>query len=93
MGISTIDKDTLILDRRGLGIRPFWDSPLCYLIDLEQSSKQEPDGMFIVRASLEGYTQREIGQHLGLHHSAVQRTLKRCFIGSRVGCAYKITHN
>ena len=87
MTLDSLNQKTLILDRAGLGMKPFWDNAICNIVDLEAIAKSQPNGMFIVRAAIEGYTQREIGQHLGRHHSAIQRILKRCFIGSRLGCA------
>ena len=68
--------DNLILDRRVFSMTPGSMDVLCQLIDVLKVAGRRKRFMRIAHLILDGYSYREIGHELGLHHSQVGRELK-----------------
>lgn len=75
-----------VKDYYALGLQPNGYDLLIDLIDLELGLADSPRQLFILGFILEGWTYREIGEMIGLHHSTVQEHVynARKTIGDRL---------
>jgi DNA-directed RNA polymerase specialized sigma24 family protein len=64
-----------IVDYRALGLHPDWENILLEIIDLELGNILTPRRRFILGYILQGYSQRETAELLGLHKRQVQREI------------------
>ncbi len=67
----------LVLDYRAIGLHPKSYDLLLELIDLELGLADSPRTLRVLAYILDGWSQREIARELHLHHSAVQKHMKK----------------
>ena len=68
--------DGLILDRKTISLRPYWDIDLCDILDLEALLITDERKFFIARCLLEGYEQAEIAIHLRVSTRTINREVR-----------------
>jgi len=69
--------NSLIIDYYALGLHPKCYDLLIDLIDLELGLADSPESLYILGFVLNGWTQREIAQHLGIKHCQVRKHLRK----------------
>ncbi len=69
--------NAFIIDYYALGLHPDCYDLLIDLIDLELGLSGSPKSRYILGFVLEGWTHREIADHLGIHHSTVSKHIKK----------------
>jgi predicted DNA-binding protein YlxM (UPF0122 family) len=66
-----------ILDHYALGLHPCGYEILIHIIDLELGLADSPDSVYVLGFILDGWSQREIAKHMGVHHSNIRRHVRK----------------
>ena len=69
--------NSFVIDYYALGLHPRSYDLLIDLIDLEMGLQKFPKSRYILGYILEGWSQREIADHMGIHHKTVQKHIKK----------------
>lgn len=68
---------SLVKDHYALGLHPRGYDLLLQIIDLELGLSDSPESVYILGFILDGWSQREVARHLNVHHSLVQKHIKK----------------
>lgn len=66
-----------ILDYFAIGLNPRGYEILIQIIDLELGLADSPDSVYVLGFILDGWSQREIARHMGVHHSKIRRHIRK----------------
>jgi hypothetical protein len=65
------------IDYRAIGLTPNGNDILIQLIDLQLGFAGKPGSLYILGFILDGWSQREIARKLGVHHSTIQKQVRK----------------